>query len=295
MRSPTLPPIRMNAADTSASSAIADWTPLTVVSRSSDHRRDRHVHQRCVDDEHEHRHRQQDREQALRARGLLGTAGALVVGHGPTILTVVELLAPCRPALGSAGLACFGSVLRITARYLIPEGWCWWWAASRLRRGRAPALPKMRSRLGGRPLTVDANVRAAVIAPEVVPLRRWCGSGCPLPRPAHPGARRRRRDGDVTSATRRIRTTRARTAAGRRPAGSRRGDARTVLGLSVGPARDEAGPSRRHGRASGPAGCRCYAGPAPSRRWPRLRSSARSTTCSVPAAGGRPRRGDCRW
>src|SRR5215203_3741152 len=34
MRSPTLLPIRMNAADTSASSAIADWTPLTVVSRS---------------------------------------------------------------------------------------------------------------------------------------------------------------------------------------------------------------------------------------------------------------------
>ena len=34
IRSPTLLPIRMNAADTSASSAIADWTPLTVVSRS---------------------------------------------------------------------------------------------------------------------------------------------------------------------------------------------------------------------------------------------------------------------
>src|SRR5215831_4524191 len=34
MRSPTLLPIRMNAADTRASSAIADWTPLTVVSRS---------------------------------------------------------------------------------------------------------------------------------------------------------------------------------------------------------------------------------------------------------------------
>src|SRR4029450_8059850 len=33
-RSPTLLPIRMNAADTSASSAIADWTLLTVVSRS---------------------------------------------------------------------------------------------------------------------------------------------------------------------------------------------------------------------------------------------------------------------
>src|SRR4051794_39354877 len=34
MRSPTLLPTRMNAAETSASSAIADWTPLTVVSRS---------------------------------------------------------------------------------------------------------------------------------------------------------------------------------------------------------------------------------------------------------------------
>ncbi len=35
MRSPTLLLIRMNAAETRASSAIADWTPLTVVSRSS--------------------------------------------------------------------------------------------------------------------------------------------------------------------------------------------------------------------------------------------------------------------
>ena len=35
MRSPILLPIRMNAAETSASSAIADCTPLTVVSRSS--------------------------------------------------------------------------------------------------------------------------------------------------------------------------------------------------------------------------------------------------------------------
>ena len=34
-RSPTLLPMRMNAADTRASSAIADWTPLTVVSRSA--------------------------------------------------------------------------------------------------------------------------------------------------------------------------------------------------------------------------------------------------------------------
>ena len=35
IRSPTLLPIRMKAAETSASRAIADWTPLTVVSRSS--------------------------------------------------------------------------------------------------------------------------------------------------------------------------------------------------------------------------------------------------------------------
>src|SRR4051812_21740739 len=35
MRSATLLLIRMKAAETSASSAIADWTPLTVVSRSS--------------------------------------------------------------------------------------------------------------------------------------------------------------------------------------------------------------------------------------------------------------------
>ena len=34
MRSPTLLPIRMKAAETSASSAIADWTLLTVVPRS---------------------------------------------------------------------------------------------------------------------------------------------------------------------------------------------------------------------------------------------------------------------
>src|SRR6476661_3858565 len=34
IRSAILLPIRMNAAETSASRAIADWTPLTVVSRS---------------------------------------------------------------------------------------------------------------------------------------------------------------------------------------------------------------------------------------------------------------------
>src|SRR5687767_8614296 len=35
MRSPTLLLIRMNAAETSASRAMADWTPLTVVFRSA--------------------------------------------------------------------------------------------------------------------------------------------------------------------------------------------------------------------------------------------------------------------
>ena len=34
MRSPTLLLIRMKAADTRASRAMADWTPLTVVPRS---------------------------------------------------------------------------------------------------------------------------------------------------------------------------------------------------------------------------------------------------------------------
>ena len=34
-RSPSLLPIRMKAAETRASRATADWTPLTVVSRSS--------------------------------------------------------------------------------------------------------------------------------------------------------------------------------------------------------------------------------------------------------------------
>ena len=52
----------MNAAETRASSAIALWTELTVVSRSVDDRRDRHIHQRRVDDEHEHRRRQQERQ-----------------------------------------------------------------------------------------------------------------------------------------------------------------------------------------------------------------------------------------
>ena len=70
MRSPVLPPMRMNAAETSASRAIAPCTPLAVVSRSCDDRRDRHVHERRVEDEHEHRHGEEDGEAAVELRGL---------------------------------------------------------------------------------------------------------------------------------------------------------------------------------------------------------------------------------
>ena len=52
----------MNAAETSASSAIADCTPLDRRVEIVDHRGDRHVHQRRVDDQHEHRHREEQRE-----------------------------------------------------------------------------------------------------------------------------------------------------------------------------------------------------------------------------------------
>ena len=62
IRSPTLLPIKMNAAETNASRAIAACTQLTVVSEIVDHSRDRHIHQRRVDHEHEARHRQQQPE-----------------------------------------------------------------------------------------------------------------------------------------------------------------------------------------------------------------------------------------
>ena len=68
MRSPTLLLIRMKAAETSASSAIADWTLLTVASRSLGHGRDRHVHDRGVHHEDEHRHRQKERQPAAGRR-----------------------------------------------------------------------------------------------------------------------------------------------------------------------------------------------------------------------------------
>ncbi len=79
-RSPILLPMRMNAAETSASSAIAAWMALTSVPRSSDHRRDRDIHDRRVDDEDEHRHRQQDGEQLVALRLYL-LACARTLGH----------------------------------------------------------------------------------------------------------------------------------------------------------------------------------------------------------------------
>jgi len=62
IRSPTLLPIRMNAAETSASSAIADLHAARRRVEVAHDGGDRHVHQRGVDDEHEHRHRQEDRQ-----------------------------------------------------------------------------------------------------------------------------------------------------------------------------------------------------------------------------------------
>jgi len=44
------------------------------------HRSDRNVHQRCIDDEHEHRHRQQE-GQAWIGRSLIGNAGTRCLGH----------------------------------------------------------------------------------------------------------------------------------------------------------------------------------------------------------------------
>jgi hypothetical protein len=67
-------PIRMNAAETSASSAIADWTPLTVVCRSWTTYEIETFHERGVDDQDEHRHRDED--------GQLGTARRLLRDGG---------------------------------------------------------------------------------------------------------------------------------------------------------------------------------------------------------------------
>ena len=118
MRSPTLLPIRMNAAETSASSAIADWMLLTVVPRSCDDRGDRHVHDRRVDDEDEHRHRQQERQESARGRGAFADTRRLgglegigrgVCGHGRdgTACTSRPTIDPAR---GSAARRTGGSV-----------------------------------------------------------------------------------------------------------------------------------------------------------------------------------------
>ena len=82
----------MNAAETSASSAIADWTPLAVVSQVVHDGRDRDVHQRRVDDEHEHRHREQDRDEVVAAR-LLGRRR----GDGYGVTRHAATAEGCRP------------------------------------------------------------------------------------------------------------------------------------------------------------------------------------------------------
>ena len=69
IRSPILLPIRMNAAETSASSAIADWTPLTVVPRSRTTAEIDTFIKRGVHDQDEHGHRQADRQPVVGARG----------------------------------------------------------------------------------------------------------------------------------------------------------------------------------------------------------------------------------
>ena len=71
IRSPILLPIRMNAAETER---LERDRRLHAARRRVEvvhDRRDRHVHQRRVDDEHEHRHREQDREELVAARLLV--------------------------------------------------------------------------------------------------------------------------------------------------------------------------------------------------------------------------------
>ena len=64
--------------------------------------RDRHVHQRRVDDQHEHRHRQQDRQPSIQRRRVLGRPDPRVLRHliptNPTVLASLELLLPLAPA-----------------------------------------------------------------------------------------------------------------------------------------------------------------------------------------------------
>ena len=68
-----------------------------------DHRRDRHVHQRRVDDEHEHRHGQQEREPRI-GRSLLRIAAGHSFGHGRS-----TILARCRARVGESSLVGIGA------------------------------------------------------------------------------------------------------------------------------------------------------------------------------------------
>jgi hypothetical protein len=71
----------MNAADTSAQRDRRLHTAGGRVEVVQD-RRDRHVHQRRVEDEHEHRHREEDREQLIPAR-LLRHGARRIDSHEP--------------------------------------------------------------------------------------------------------------------------------------------------------------------------------------------------------------------
>jgi hypothetical protein len=51
------------------------------VAEIPNHRRDRHVHQRGVDDQDEHRHRQQEGQQPLMARCLVRSAATRRIAH----------------------------------------------------------------------------------------------------------------------------------------------------------------------------------------------------------------------
>ena len=80
-------PIRMNAADTSASRAIVRLHAAGRGVEVFDDRGDRNVHQGRIDDQHEHGRGEEDRE-ALIALGLDREAGGEFLGHQtPTRVT----------------------------------------------------------------------------------------------------------------------------------------------------------------------------------------------------------------
>ena len=113
-----------------------------------DDRRDRHVHQRRVDDEHEHRHRQQDGDPPA-AGSLRGELGARCLGHGTTStgrdvsLSMSTSFLPCVSPVSHHGRraqvspphpAGGGSTFDLTAGGL-SRAWSWCVRSRRLRHG----------------------------------------------------------------------------------------------------------------------------------------------------------------